>query len=1152
MIYCPNCGIANRDGSRFCNECGTKLPSSTSIRCPQCGASNPPNTVFCENCGARLVPSLVDDTPEPESPGTPIKKGLSLPTKPTSDESGPTSDESGPASDESKSAADWLGELRASASMSAEEEAEEASTADDEGVEPQAEELSRLSDKSSPAAASQPPSDQPASPSTPQTADQAGGDVPDWLASLGMIGSTEAEASTPETWVNPAPVPQTEALSEEEETPDWLKELGSTAALEPSAASSEASAPAPAAGPPVDEDLPEWLRSLGTSSLPPAVKPSTPASPFEEEVPEWLRSLGTSPLPSASGTPSREPVTGFEEEVPDWLVSLGTSPLPSAAGKPPAQTTEEEASTEEPTDWLSRLRAAAPEIEEQATAEEETEAPDWLSRLNATLEAHPEAVARPPAEAGSDEKEEPAAGTPPSEVADMPEWLRNLGATAQTQRPATGELPEWLDELSSSIETPPDETTAVSAAPEEEVAEWLRNLGAGIQPPAAEKSGVTDRSLDEERAGPARDQTAEQPEASDRSEAAVPLAEQPPEAAAEETELPEWLKAAEPSADQPAAEAETPDWLRGEEQPELAAEQAAEQVEMPDWLRPETAAAAQPAMEEEPPPAVGEQAAEDVELPDWLKAAKPPVEQPVAEGEGQSELAAEQAAEQVELPDWLKPEAVTEQPAAETEPSQTAGQQEVEAAELPDWLRETGAVESAPPQKPSAEATAAPLEPAELPSWLMGLRPSADTEAAPQPVETEEPAASPELASVAAGLSAAPPAEAEAPVVEAPPTELPDWLKSLRESAPAAPASAPIAAPDLTQAEIPTWLEALRPKEGQATGAFEITEEAEPEGIFAGIPNILPAMPTMGEVQGAPVKLPAEPSTDDLARAGVLQELLARAASAPTMAPTVPERASKAGWRVLQWLIAGLLLLVVIVPYLLDFTLPFLPQVDSLPESALVQQAVTTVESLPPNARVLMMFDYDAAQAGEMNQIAEMFVRHLQTRGAMITIASLNPLGTSLAQAVWRQAGLGAFNEENNLGYVPGQAVGVQNLLAATGPLDLVIDVAASSDSVRWWVEQLAVNGMQVRLTAGVSAAIEPLALPYLQSAQIKGLVPGLGGALQYARQADLLGSLDSAELVQAQYHLEMQTLAHWFLVIVIVIGMLGALLSRGGKRSSS
>src|SRR5512136_246634 len=80
MIYCPSCGTANRDGSRFCNECGTKLPTLTSSLCPACGTPNPPNSLFCEKCGARLIASLAEE-PEAPAPASLVPKGLSLPTK---------------------------------------------------------------------------------------------------------------------------------------------------------------------------------------------------------------------------------------------------------------------------------------------------------------------------------------------------------------------------------------------------------------------------------------------------------------------------------------------------------------------------------------------------------------------------------------------------------------------------------------------------------------------------------------------------------------------------------------------------------------------------------------------------------------------------------------------------------------------------------------------------------------------------------------------------------------------------------------------------------------------------------------------------------------------------------------------------------------
>lgn len=56
MIVCANCGTANRDGSRFCNECGVRLDSP--LRCGACGGPNPAAAKFCSNCG---IPIRQDD-----------------------------------------------------------------------------------------------------------------------------------------------------------------------------------------------------------------------------------------------------------------------------------------------------------------------------------------------------------------------------------------------------------------------------------------------------------------------------------------------------------------------------------------------------------------------------------------------------------------------------------------------------------------------------------------------------------------------------------------------------------------------------------------------------------------------------------------------------------------------------------------------------------------------------------------------------------------------------------------------------------------------------------------------------------------------------------------------------------------------------------
>lgn len=78
MIYCLNCGVANREGSRFCNGCGS--PLGASVRCTQCGLLNSPTVRFCGQCGGPLQPAA------PTAPSHPRLAGLPAPVLPPSEE----------------------------------------------------------------------------------------------------------------------------------------------------------------------------------------------------------------------------------------------------------------------------------------------------------------------------------------------------------------------------------------------------------------------------------------------------------------------------------------------------------------------------------------------------------------------------------------------------------------------------------------------------------------------------------------------------------------------------------------------------------------------------------------------------------------------------------------------------------------------------------------------------------------------------------------------------------------------------------------------------------------------------------------------------------------------------------------------------------
>jgi len=55
-MKCPKCQFENRDGIKFCEECGTKIE----LKCPKCGAEIPPGRKFCGECGQKLEEGIID------------------------------------------------------------------------------------------------------------------------------------------------------------------------------------------------------------------------------------------------------------------------------------------------------------------------------------------------------------------------------------------------------------------------------------------------------------------------------------------------------------------------------------------------------------------------------------------------------------------------------------------------------------------------------------------------------------------------------------------------------------------------------------------------------------------------------------------------------------------------------------------------------------------------------------------------------------------------------------------------------------------------------------------------------------------------------------------------------------------------------------
>lgn len=63
-MQCPQCQTENREGRRFCADCGAPL----AVPCPECGFTNEPGEKFCGGCGAPRAPAPRDSEPSFDSP----------------------------------------------------------------------------------------------------------------------------------------------------------------------------------------------------------------------------------------------------------------------------------------------------------------------------------------------------------------------------------------------------------------------------------------------------------------------------------------------------------------------------------------------------------------------------------------------------------------------------------------------------------------------------------------------------------------------------------------------------------------------------------------------------------------------------------------------------------------------------------------------------------------------------------------------------------------------------------------------------------------------------------------------------------------------------------------------------------------------------
>jgi hypothetical protein len=534
-----------------------------------------------------------------------------------------------------------------------------------------------------------------------------------------------------------------------------------------------------------------------------------------------------------------------------------------------------------------------------------------------------------------------------------------------------------------------------------------------------------------------------------------------------------------------------------------------------------------------------------------------------------------------ELPDWL------------------AAVSDSAATGLPEWLVEDDD-ESIPPAADSAlptpglaqEARPAPADAAppeeeadSLPSWL------SQTGADFSPIDEAHalrPTAKIGELSIAGG---------ETRVAAA---GLPDWLASLdslaeleelaEDAAPETPDRPPADSrdapvePELAQAAIPEWLQALKPKElvegvtgaGRAAG-FELVET---DGVLQGVRGALAAEAIVS----------APPATRTPSRLAVTEQQQVHTRTLeqivrPGLAPKPPSTTARPVWERLE---RAVIPIVVFLAILWPTVLGGSPLTDGDAAAILppgVSDTFNLIELMPDSALAVVAFDYSPAEAGELEPLSSVLVRHLMSRGARILATSTTPTGSEIAQGV-----LDKLNDDYgyvygtdylNLGYVPGGAAGLQAFAATPWRLfsgadylrttrasraapaassltdsladaNLILIVTAARDDLAAWIEQVGrlPDMEKVGMAAGVSAGLEPWARPYYQSdsRQLSGLVSGIPGASQYELLINQQYSLRQSHAATDVRDGQMVGLAAVSLVIAagLVWGTASALIDRG------
>lgn len=235
-----------------------------------------------------------------------------------------------------------------------------------------------------------------------------------------------------------------------------------------------------------------------------------------------------------------------------------------------------------------------------------------------------------------------------------------------------------------------------------------------------------------------------------------------------------------------------------------------------------------------------------------------------------------------------------------------------------------------------------------------------------------------------------------------------------------------------------------------------------------------------------------------------------------------------------------LIALAVIIPTIFKLQLP-------ISVSKPTKDVYNFIDSLPPNSKIIMAFDFGPSSMGELRPMSHAVLRHCFSKKVKVIGIALWPDGASLGNTAINRIAA-EFNAKDGedyafLGYRPGNVnvilqigeditrifntdfngrkiseLPIMNGVKNYQDIALVVDFGAG-DSPNWWITY-ANSRYQAKIAAGVTGIIISQLYPYLQSGQLIGSIPGMMGAAEYEKLINKPDKGSAGMIVQSSVHL--------------------------------